>query len=587
MQYHDAIGSLRQSTSLDQLPCPRFDDREWLTSLRIGAQPSDAERVVLEAEYNDLQTAAGRYAKELGRIQTVLTRLQEDATRRASFLYSPIRRLPDEIMTDILLFVWTSCEARWRFKIDIKPQNFTDLPALLPSRQYPPSHVCSWWRRLVLQTPSTRPYFELDIRAFDSMPVGSLGLGEDLERSLACLPYSDMNIHVETGTLPLALAKALRVHADRWQRAVLQNCSWESLQTMTQWQLSRLQHVHIGLGHETEEDDETWTSVAVNNRPFLLGQASQLYSLSLSKAADSALQMLPFTFPWLQIHFMRVQNCPLRLCTEILSMCKALRKFTWVDSRDDSEVVRQDVAPLKRSVSSVDKVELYLEEVGTLALNNLLEWIIMPRLTDLDAYLLPADPLISFVRQSNCRLTTLNLVVAASALPSLDIRKTLAALPELEVLSFEYDTQFDAYWPSVVDGETMDNFMQELVSVLRSNERPLHATHLPGPLTYLRRLEKLVFCCAERCEIYVDLLVAGRDIGASVVPPPALKEIWLETPLNKKCIERIRILSSLPGAPEINGLSKCAEMYDALMPHDWEAPPTSRKDDPLEEIDHF
>ncbi|KAI5835507.1 hypothetical protein K523DRAFT_319508 [Schizophyllum commune Tattone D] len=60
-------------------------------------------------------------------------------------------------------------------------------------------------------------------------------------------------------------------------------------------------------------------------------------------------------------------------------------------------------------------------------------------------------------------------------------------------------------------------------------------------------------------------------------PPQTLREVWLETPLSEGCIKTLEKLATKYGI-EINGLNKCAALYDALLPEDWAGSPWSRKD---------
>ncbi|KAI5898717.1 uncharacterized protein SCHCODRAFT_01039638 [Schizophyllum commune H4-8] len=169
-----------------------------------------------------------------------------------------------------------------------------------------------------------------------------------------------------------------------------------------------------------------------------------------------------------------------------------------------------------------------------------------------------------------------------------ELEDIFSALPELEDLRFEYDTYYDRV--EMMEGTSVgqiESFAWTLRDIL------CHPDPLPDSLDgrapderqlsfeYLPRLKRLLFSFPERIHDEVVIAIATRrrvDVWSSPLDlSPTLREVWLETPLRGECIRKLEALAIEYGI-QINGLSKCAALYDALLPHDWAGSPWSRKE---------
>ncbi|KAI5829530.1 hypothetical protein K523DRAFT_304487 [Schizophyllum commune Tattone D] len=569
-------------TSPSLLQRPQVNNQKWLSNLRAGHLPPDADRATLEKELEALRAAADAHERGLDRIRARMASIEADVDRWSCFLHSPIRRMPDEVMEDILLWTWIASNAHASRGIPIRKshlQSAEDLPALWPSRVYAPPHVCAWWRRLVLNRPAPHPYYELttrdivDFRKDNSARGWCYAFPDNLGPTLARLPYPDLNIRIDNtkhGGRIFPTLDETNVHPERWRCAVLENVPCWIMQEVGEQHLPSLRYLHMSLGHDAEQD--IGPALSVQDRSLLLRNAPQLHSISLMKKQGLQMQCLPVTLPWSQLREARLSNIPLAVSLEILAECKFLGSFVWWDERTANEVDLQDIIPSGRVVSdSVTELSVALEGLENTSLGNLLRWATMPSLANIEVAYAPTGLLVSFIKQSGCRLTTLSLHASIYTMSSEDFPVIFDAVPELERLSFLYDTYFEDDWMPQYEGETMSLFLHALSTSLYHVQ--------PHPSTayrYLPRLNTLFFRCPERCDTSFLAMISLR--GRSRRPDPhnlaktaPLREVWLETPLNQEDAVWMRELSLAQGF-ELYGLNTCGAMYDALLPHDWKPP---------------
>lgn len=412
-------------------------------------------------------------------------------------------------------------------------------------------------------------------------------ISKDLAQRLARLPYTDFNVHLSSGSdfLYPELDDGSVVSSGRWRRALVDALEWDLLQEIASFQLPRLEYVHMTLGMHSERNKMPWMGSDVGDRPLFLEHAPMFTTLSLRKTYDFPFRRLPFILPWSQLRAVRVANCPLQVCTELLHLCKALETFNWSDERWQQEIEDLDVLPDQRIVSNVRTMTLDLPTdsrgLTYLAVRNLLHWTVMPHLTHIEARFAPLRLMFLFIELSTCRLTSLSLTMPCSRSTSAQmVRRVLGALPGLLDLRIEYDMRCtpDGRIP---DSETMEKFLEGFWDVLCSTQPPSESSGAVATLRYIPHLKKLTFRCIERCEGFLDAFVIRHRVDEAMDPasPCALREVWLETPLAKEDIERLRFLAENHEV-ELNGLSKCAEMYGTLLPYDWEGPRYSRQSQP-------
>ncbi|KAL1691500.1 hypothetical protein GGG16DRAFT_53434 [Schizophyllum commune] len=561
---------------------PQVDSHKWLRNLRAGHLPPDADRATLEKELEALRAAADAHERELELIRARMVSIRADVERWSCFLHSPIRRLPDEVMEDILLWAWIASNAHASRGIPVRKshlQSAEDLPALWPSRVYAPPHVCAWWRRLVLNRPAPHPYYELATRDLVEYKKGNsarswyYAFPDNLGPTLARLPYPDLNIRIDNtkhGGRIFPSLHETNVHPGRWRYAVLENVPCWIMQEVGEQHLPSLRYLHMSLGHDAEQ--EIGPALGVQDRSLLLRNAPQLHSISLLKKQGLQMQCLPFTLPWSQLREARLSNMPLAVSLEILAVCKFLSSFVWWDERTANEVDLQDVVPSGRVVSdSVTELSVALEGLENTSLGNLLRWASMPSLTNIDVAYAPTGPLVSFIKQSGCRLTTLSLHASIYTMSSEDLPVIFDAVPELEWLSFLYDTYFEDDWMPQYEGETMSLFLHALSTALcHVQPHPSTAYH------YLPRLNTFFFRCPERCDtsFLARMVLRGRSRRPdqrALGKKASVREVWLETPLNQKDAAYMSEVSLAQGY-ELYGLDTCGAMYDALLPHDWKPP---------------
>ncbi|KAL1728868.1 hypothetical protein EV714DRAFT_274143 [Schizophyllum commune] len=569
------------STTTGAFPCPVFEDTKWQPNLRSGAQPTDVERASLSAELEALQAAADAHRRALDDIRSRLDTVQAQIDRRSCFLYSPIRRLADELMEEILEFVWSSTSMLHDEEVVIDVRGTAELPALLASARYPPPHVCAWWRHLVLRLPTLRPYFYVDIQALHKGTGQDSGHPNDLQgrlrHDLIRLPHPDFNIRLFSHPglpCPVDDLDEETVQTARWRRASLSHLPWKIVQNLASAHLPRLVHANIDLASDEGEDQDIQFGHS-NGRPSFFENAPHLrsFSLMIDDDVDLTGKTLPFTLPWLRLRSAVVNDCPLDPCLEILSKCTALRSFYWSDEQDEDEEEEEDEVNQEDGAqtvtSSVMALTLVAHGYGTSGVQQLLQRITMPRLVDLELWCIPEPSLLPFLQRSGCRLTSLSLHVSRTWVSAAEVNTLLCALPDLEDLTFHYlkgDDDRGSYYGT----ETMKDIFGGLERALLNIT--IGASFRP---TYLPRLGKLHILCDERC----DFNSIGFLHRCRFVQGEATKELWLKTPVKPVHIKEILEVAE-QGRVEVYGLKKCAAMYAALPAFDG---PKSRKDPPDEE----
>ncbi|KAI5835487.1 hypothetical protein K523DRAFT_291412, partial [Schizophyllum commune Tattone D] len=555
-------------TNADALPCPLFDDTNWHSGLRSGAEPSDEQRALLSVEIDALQAVADTHQKELDKLNTRLAKIQAQIDQRNSFLHCPIRRLPDEVMTDILVLLWSSSGVLTDSEIIVKGEApADDLPALLPSSKYAPPHVCAWWRRLVFSHSSLRPYIECHIQPLPKhTPTGGDVLREDVAFGLARLPYSEMHIRLiqKNGTSCAGLNEQTLL-CNRWRRAVMQNIPLGTVQDLASAHLQRLIHADLFVGPTVDDwGRELQLSPTADGRRSIFDDAPILlsFSLTIESHIDFTVRRLPFSLPWLQLQLVKVHDCPLQACLELLGECKALRYLNWWNEEDGEEDQRgheEEGMPAGHiENASLTELTLIVYGFGTYSVRRPLEQITTPRLTTLELWCIPLDSLLPFLERSDCHITSLYLYVSVFWVSASEISALFDALPDLESLTFEYAPETEDGWVPHAEGETMDDIVESLRQGI-------------GYEDCWPRLVVLHFLYNERCDnnFIHNFLHRCQRIESKIA-----KELWLETPLNPADVASLRELAE-ESHVEVYGLEKCAAMYKALPAFN---APSSRRD---------
>lgn len=131
-------------TNADDSPCPLFDDTNWRSGLRSGAEPSDEQRALLSVEIDALQAVADAHQKELDKLYTRVAKIQAQIDQRNCFLHCPIRRLPDEVL-------WRTYRLR-----NHRQRRST---CRRPARAAPFIEICSPSRMRVVASPRLLSFF--------------------------------------------------------------------------------------------------------------------------------------------------------------------------------------------------------------------------------------------------------------------------------------------------------------------------------------------------------------------------------------------------------------------------------------------
>ncbi|KAL1707613.1 hypothetical protein EV121DRAFT_288296 [Schizophyllum commune] len=555
-------------TNADDPPCPLFDDTNWRSGLRSGAEPSDEQRALLSVEIDALQAVTDAHQKELDKLHTRVAKIQAQIDQRNSFLHCPIRRLPDEVMTEILVLLWSSSGVLSDSEIPIKGEApADDLPALLPSSKYAPPHICASWRRLVFSHSSLRPYIECHVQTLTKhTPTGEDVLRDDLALGLARLPCPEMHIRlIQKNGISRAGLNEQTLLCSRWRRAVMQNLPSESVQDLASAHLPRLIHANIFVGPTIDDwGRELQLSPTADGRRSIFDDAPILHSFSLTieNDIDFTVRRLPFSLPWLQLQLVKVNDCPLQACLELLGECKALRYLNWWNEEDDEEDLRgheEEGMPAGHiENASLTELSLIVHGFGTYSVRRLLERITTPRLTTLELWCIPLDSLLPFLKRSDCHITSLYLYVSVFWVSASEISALLDALPNLESLTFEYAPETKDGWVPHAEGETMDDIVESLREGI-------------GYEDSWPRLVVLHFLYNERCDnnFIHNFLHRCQRIESKIA-----KELWLETPLNPADVASLRELAE-ESHVEVYGLEKCAAMYKALPAF---KAPSSRRD---------
>ncbi|KAI5898687.1 uncharacterized protein SCHCODRAFT_01217132 [Schizophyllum commune H4-8] len=526
------------------LSYPVFEDLRWRSGLRSGEQLSNADRALLEAELEALRAAADAHTQ-------ALQKLKKQIDRR-SYLLSPIRRLPDEVMEAILVLLWKSYGVSQADGIPLKATGTADsLPILLPSRRFAPPHVCSWWRRLTLQGLALRPHFVINIPKMmhiKSAPAG--GLPKEIRLSLTQIPYPYIRVHLigpdSERAFPSSITDECTMQFGRWQYACLEHLPWQNLISVTRADLPRLEHAEIILGLYGWQN--VWEGPGDGYRIKIFDTARQLRSVTLQNDFVVT-SRLPFTLPWSQLRRVVVKKCSLGVSLEILSECKSLQSFDYNDEREEEEIVREDddIPPSWRVTTSVEDFAWKTQGLSSIGMRSLVERTTMPFLRRLETWRLP-PALLSLVEAPQ-HLTTLHLTASICWVSGAEVFNILRSLPGLVSLSFEYITRVEDECRPYREGETMNDVLHQLSAGVR----------------FLRELQRFSFRCKELCNSDCIHDFLARQAGRPRYPstPGVLREVRVETPLTGNTVNLYSALAE-GGGVEIYGLDRCAEMYKAL-----------------------
>ncbi|KAL1667645.1 hypothetical protein GGF50DRAFT_47985 [Schizophyllum commune] len=553
------------------------DDTALLATLRAGAQPSDTVMPLLLTELEGLRATARVFEEELHRIRSKLDELQSAIDRRESALHSPIRRLPDEIMADIFDSVWSSYEdAPYDIVMTAKDP---DPPTFLPSRSYPVPHVCAWWRRLSMDSQVAQPELRIRLGTVDGLPQGHL------EKVLAGVPYPFLRLRLQDVKYCLNIVDSVTSSAPRWRDvALIDPCSTQLLSVGSMF-FPHLIHLELGfLMHGVEA--ESWSFTDTETRPLLFGNTPELSQLSLDmEGVPPALERLPFGLAWNQLTVVHVNDCPSHICAEVITLCINLRSFSWRDDRLQWEL--EDYVPSPQCGSwSLRRLSLEQDQrFPSNATEGFLAGLTLPSLVSLRALCVPFAPILPFLRRSGCHLTSFEIVTSSSIMEDRrELKDIFSALPELEDIRFQYNAYYDRVEMDGTSSGQIESFAWALRDILCLHGPPPDSPDSQAPdgrqqsFEYLPRLKRLSFSFPERIHDELVTAIATRRVDKwepRLDPPQTLREVWLETPLSEGCIKTLEKLATKYGI-EINGLNKCAALYDALLPEDWAGSPWSR-----------
>lgn len=353
---------------------------------------------LVDKDLDDCKAEIDRLQSELHRLHSHAVALENQRQRLERHkaclhsLRSPFRRLPNEILRRIFIYV---CNMN-----QLTSRNLLKLPALNISA------VCSRWRDLAKSFP--------DLWSCLRLRMGNCRL-RLLNLYLESSQQSPLTLEL-LWTLEPAVCRAISKCSHRWKRlSVFDASTYDALMAYNPTHFPVLEELSFSFN---------------SSRPLHRFQnASKLRSLCVS-IRDVQIH----EFPWEQLAVLNIR------CDEtieaIFERCLNLKEVRF----RASQVFKCCVPPVK--VASVEKLELSLCDMFENTPNVFLDSITCPSLKSLFIKLVwgyqltwPKDELHSFILRSSCRLTTLS--IQHMALSDSDLIDLLHCLPDLLHLTID------------------------------------------------------------------------------------------------------------------------------------------------------
>ncbi|KAI4528438.1 hypothetical protein K525DRAFT_230835 [Schizophyllum commune Loenen D] len=531
----------------------QFDDHAWLPSLRAGNHPSPSESATLEDEtrllkdyVKQIQAEEIKAQQRLAALQFMREKAERDIERRSSYLLSPIRRLPDELLSEIFLHIFP-------FPTTLKFSGHPPFPTFLRPTYFAPPYVCSWWRDVATRTPKMQPLIEFDL-ANQAIPRKYAGVDGSVDR----LPYAHLrlrmcNILDRTNAPPHPDALAsLSTHSARWSELDLSYPSWHVIEHIgTRLQLPQLEQLSLSLPNtgssmpyysfEQGQQKSWWDDANASDSPNLFGNAPALRSLGLYNRMGKAITKLPFSLPWQQLTELSVNpHIAAELCVDILDQCTSLQKFALRDNPKRSGWYLTPPATTKTCVFHGTHLAI---EVGDL--NNaapFLNALTAPSITHFTFSPFKGKelkPLLNLLDRSQCSVTHLELLTSSPHPLTADLEALLAHTPRLQHLQLRLG---DDWQVIEVADRHRGRALLETLCRLRRNGRLSH-------------LQVLKFASPD----FYEQHVLTHLIPAFVREEPPLRQFWIETPLKSERIWE-ELLPELMERVELYGVHDSFEL---------------------------
>ncbi|KAF5346421.1 hypothetical protein D9758_012742 [Tetrapyrgos nigripes] len=147
-----------------KLPVRAVDNLE---KIRSGHVPQSSEYDMITQFIKEGDEDVERYQKEISALQSTAAKIERDKKALETYLLdlrcmiSPIRRVPMEVMTEILRQVCCTVNGEWSDKKtllvgnDLRSRRIVDIPTLALAK------VCSAWHKIIQSTPSLWSYIVL------------------------------------------------------------------------------------------------------------------------------------------------------------------------------------------------------------------------------------------------------------------------------------------------------------------------------------------------------------------------------------------------------------------------------------------
>ena len=389
--YHEALPEIRGEP---------INHSHLLSLLRSGHVPEAKEKTAILATTEEYSVELDSLNAELSKLQTVMNKLK---TRRSELelqisyqtgLLSPIRRLPNELLGEILLHFSGGrvdvCSPRsdiWKFE-----------------------KVCKRWRDVSL---SSEIWSSIDV-FLESMTPWKPGTPMDMVTHLVelCLRRSrDRSLSVkfvEIGSPVMFkdIFDILSHYSDRWKELYLSLSMLPTEPPTLDYGLTSLNFLRFSGAYKGAKSLDTFKDARHLRRLHLISVPKPLRSLLL---------------PWSQITDFKADLCQFRT-GEFLGILKAMPNVVRFISRWNKGIKRinsTDIDPIHLHRLKIFELETFPSETYTI-----LQLITFPSLTDLtivssnsdpSLYSLLADSVINAISRSSCQLTSLSLRSVDSA----------------------------------------------------------------------------------------------------------------------------------------------------------------------------
>ncbi|KAL1743657.1 hypothetical protein HDZ31DRAFT_64849 [Schizophyllum fasciatum] len=511
----------------------QLDERSWLPCLRYGVSASQSQYGPLQDELRNLLDHVAELGVEeeklrerLVAVQTLRRGTEQGIERRSSFLYAPIRRLPNEILAEIFLYVWPRCVGV------VKLSHGQPLfPNFLPPASFPIPYVCASWRHLASHTPQLQPWLHLDLVDEGQHPLLAHASGnlEDLPNALLRMRITATHHNWNWQPSMDALAR-LAEHSKYWRQLELECTSWPALRFIgTTLPLPHLQRAKLVLpkgplyvGADVVMD---WWDEAEQepNRLNFFEKVPSLRELTLIKQIGKKITTLPFSLPWDRLTSVTVN--PLigaDVFVDIVTQCTSLRALTVRDRSGADGGTEWYVSPPRTHKTATFRGETLSVKVGDLrSAEPFLEAITAPAITKLNigfgatgAERLRA--LLDFLDRSSCAPTRLTLTLTNGYPSAAEFEELLdhfaGSLRQLR-LKLGSSRPFMAF---VAGGKAEHALIDALCDL-----------HLVRRLPHLRVL-KLATAC-----LYEDTIVRHVLPAFAYARNSPMRELWLATPLDQ------------------------------------------------------